>query len=235
VYERSARLYDAVFAPRHDYPREAERLRGWIEARRRSAGNALLDVACGTGAYLPHLSRWYAVEGLDRSRAMLAIAGPRNPGVPFYQGDLVSFDLGRRFDVVLCLGSSIGYARTLPRLRRAIQAFADHTADGGVVVVEPWFDPEAWEAGRLTLDFVDEAALKVARVLVSGITGVTVSTLDIHHMVATPAGVETFAERHELGLFSRAEYEAAFRAARLAVAHHPDGLLGRGLYIGSKA
>ncbi len=234
MYDRTAHIYDAVFAPRHDYPSEAERLHGWIEGQRHSAGNALLDVACGTGAYLPHLARWYAVEGLDQSAEMLAVARRHNPGVPLHQGDLVSFDLGRRFDALVCLGSSVGYARALPRLRRAIQTFADHTSDGGVVVVEPWFAPEVWEAGRLTLDVVDEPDLKVARVLVSGIAEETVSTLDIHNLVATPAGVETFAEHHELGLFSREEYEAAFQAAGLDVEHDSVGLLGRGLYVGVK-
>lgn len=71
--------------------------------------------------------------------------------------------------------------------------------------------------------------------LVSGVVEGTVSTLDIHHLVTTPEGVETFAERHELGLFTNEEYLDAFAAVGLAAEHDPAGLLGRGLYVGVKA
>ena len=54
-------------------------------------------------------------------------------------------------------------------------------------------------------------------------------------MVGTPQGIETFKERHELGLFTHEEYLGAFRNAGLEVNHDPEGLDGRGLYIGLKA
>jgi hypothetical protein len=59
-----------------------------------------------------------------------------------------------------------------------------------------------------------------------------VSVLDFHYLVATPAGVEHFTERHEMGLFRHEDYVAAFTDAGLRVAHDPEGLIGRGLYIG---
>ncbi|HEU0116565.1 MAG TPA: class I SAM-dependent methyltransferase [Thermomicrobiales bacterium] len=235
MFEKSAAYYDAIFGRRHDYRAETERLHRFIQANKRSRGNRLLDVACGTGSYLTQLRDSYQVEGLDLSEAMLDVARQRVPDVPLHQGDLVDFKLERRFDAVVCLGSSIGYARSVAGLRQAIQTFADHMVDGGAIVVEPWFPPGVWEPGRLTADLVDEPDLKVARVLVSGVddTGL-VSTLDIHHLVAAPAGVETFVERHELGLFTHAAYMAAFENAGLTVRHDPEGLIGRGMYVGAK-
>jgi hypothetical protein len=52
-------------------------------------------------------------------------------------------------------------------------------------------------------------------------------------MVATTSGIDTFHERHELGLFSKEQYSDAFAAAGLEVEHDPKGL-GRGLYIAVK-
>jgi len=59
-----------------------------------------------------------------------------------------------------------------------------------------------------------------------------VSTLDYHYLVAEAGSVESFVERHELGLFTDAEYRTAFGAAGLAVSHMPDALADSGLYVG---
>ena len=59
-----------------------------------------------------------------------------------------------------------------------------------------------------------------------------VSVLDFHYLVATPEGIEHFSERHELGLFTFEQYEAAMRDSRLNVLVDREGLMGRGLFIG---
>jgi hypothetical protein len=51
--------------------------------------------------------------------------------------------------------------------------------------------------------------------------------------VGTPAGIEYFTERHELGLFAHDDYLAAFHTAGLEVEYNPEGLMGRGLYVGT--
>ena len=61
------------------------------------------------------------------------------------------------------------------------------------------------------------------------------SILVFHYMVGTHHGVEYFTERHELGLFTHEEYLNPFRKAGLEVTHDPEGLDGRGLYIGMKS
>src|SRR5918998_5089648 len=220
MFAKSAAIYDAIHAARFDVAAAADTVHTLIQAHKQTAGNTLLDVACGTGVYLERLRASYAVEGLDLDPGMLAGARQKLPGVPLHQADLVDFDLDRRFDAVLCLGSSIGYVKTVDRLRQAVATLARHTLPGGVVIVEPWFGPEVWELGRLTADLVDQPMLKIARVLVSGLDG-CVSTLDIHYLVARPEGVEQFAEHHRLGLFTHQEYVAAFCDAGLDVTYDP--------------
>jgi SAM-dependent methyltransferase len=234
MFTKSATIYDAIYGARNDIGAASDKVHALIQEHKRTEGNALLDVACGTGAHLAHLRRYYAVEGLDLDLGMLTVARQKLPGVPLHRADLVDFDLSRRFDAVLCLGSSIAYVATTSRLRQALHTLTRHTLPGGVIIVEPWFSPEVWQVGRLTADLVDQPALKIARVLVSGVDH-RVSTLDIHYLVARPAGVEYFTEHHRLGLFTHAEYLAAFQDAGLAVTYDPDGLLGRGLYVGVRS
>jgi len=230
VFRRSARLYDAVYASIRDYPREAAELDRLIQERRPGA-RTLLDVACGTGAHLEHLTG-YEVEGLDLDPEMLGVARERLPNVPLHEGDMADFDLGKRFDAVVCMFSSIGYVRTAERLRSAVSSMARHLEPGGVLVVEPWLSPEVWVDRHVGAVFVDQPELKIARMNVGEREG-NLSIFEFEYLVGTPNGLERFNERHELGLFTVEQYLEAFRAAGLEVDHDPEGPMGRGLYIGS--
>lgn len=230
MFSRSARLYDAVYASIRDYPREAAELDRLIQERCPGA-RTLLDVACGTGAHLEHLAG-YEAEGLDLDPEMLAVARERLPKVAFHEGDMVDFDLGKRFDAVVCMFSSIGYVRSEERLRSAIAAMAHHLEPGGVLVVEPWLSPEVWVDRHVGAVFVDEPELKIARMNVGQREG-DVSIFEFEYLVGTPNGLERFNERHELGLFTVEQYLEAFRAAGPEADHDPEGPMGRGLYIGS--
>jgi SAM-dependent methyltransferase len=227
VFSKSAAFYDALYGYK-DYAAETERLRTLIGPR--PPGSTLLDVACGTGKHLEYLRHWYAVEGLDLDPQLLDVARRRLPGVPLHQADMAGFDLGRRFDVVVCLFSSIGYTKTVEGLRRAMMCLSAHVAPGGVVIIEPWFAPEAFHNGHPHALFVDRPELKICRMNVSAVHG-SVSVLDFHYLVATFSGMECFTERHELGLFTDQQYREAFAASGLNAEHDPEGLTGRGLYV----
>ena len=229
MFTRSEHLYDAVYAFK-DYAAEAGRLHELIEERRPGA-TTLLDVACGTGKHLEQLARWYEVDGLDLDPAMLELTRARVPAAALHAADMTSFDLERKFDVVVCLFSSIGYAGTLEGVHRAVAAMAGHLEPGGLLVVEPWISPDVWEDGKPRLVVVDEPDLKVARMNVARRVD-RLSILDFTYLVGTPDGVEVFTEHHEAVLLTDDEYRAAFTAAGLAVEHDAEGLMGRGLYLG---
>jgi SAM-dependent methyltransferase len=230
MFSRSARLYDAVYASIRDYPREAAGLDRLIQERRPGA-RTLLDVACGTGAHLEHLAGHYEVEGIDLDSEMLSVARERLRDATFHEADMASFDLGKRFDAVVCMFSSIGYVKTEERLGQAVASMARHLEPSGVLVVEPWLSPEAWNDRHVGAVFVDEPELKLARINIPQREG-DVSIVDFNYLVGTPDGVEHFTERHELGLFTIEQQLAAFRAADLEAEHDPEGPMGRGLYIG---
>ncbi|HEX9414075.1 MAG TPA: class I SAM-dependent methyltransferase [Ktedonobacterales bacterium] len=233
MFNHSAALYDAVYSWK-DYAAESQRVHALIERHKRADGNTLLDVACGTGQHLSHLREHYVAQGLDLDQALLDIARERNPGLIFHHGDMLSFDLGEQFDAIVCLFSAIAYAETAPRLRQAIQTMSRHLRPGGVLLVEPFFTPDRYYPNTVHAVFVDQPELKVARMNVSRMED-GVALMDLHYLVATPAGVERFTEPHRLGLFTRDDMEAALLAAGLEVAYDAEGLMGRGLYIGTRA
>src|SRR5688572_21599330 len=107
-YAKSAEIYDAIYLAKKDYVKEAEQVHSIVEEHKKTAGNELLDVACGTGLHAEVLRHWYNVEGLDLSEDQLAVAKNRLPDVKFYHADMTNFDTGKHYDVVTCLFSAIG-------------------------------------------------------------------------------------------------------------------------------
>jgi len=231
MFTNSAHIYDAVYSFK-DYEAESRRLRELVEERSPGAAT-LLDVACGTGKHLEQLRAWYEVSGVDLDPQLLEIAQERLEGVELQEGDMSSFSLGRAFDVVTCLFSSIGYVGTVERLNGAVATMATHLNPGGVLIVEPWLTPEVWEADRPHLLSVDQPDLKIARMTISGREG-RLAIMNFEYLIGTPAGIQAFSERHEAALFTDDEYRQAFAAAGLSVEHDPEGLIGRGLYIAQR-
>ncbi len=229
MFSETPELYDTIYGSFKDYEAETATI---AELIRRLAPNAktVLDVACGTGSHALHLRKHgYALHGVDIEPAFVRLAREKVPDARFTEGNMASFDLGRRFDVVLCLFSSIGYLRELAAVERALERFRAHLNAGGVALVEPWITPEDFTPGRVYVHTAD-AERPVVRMSHSRVEG-RLSRLEFHYLIGGPDGVEHRVEHHDLGLFTRAEMLDAFgRAGFGEVEFDPEGPSGRGLY-----
>ena len=234
MFSETAELYD-LFYDWKDYAGEAAKIHELAEGRAPRA-RTLLDVACGTGRHLEHLRAWYEVQGVDLDEGLLEVARQRLPDVPFGLADMRDFDLGRRFDVVTCLFSSIGYVQTPEALRSAIAAMGRHVEPGGVLIVEPWLTPETFDPTHPSRAMVvEQPGLQGVRLNDTRVEG-RLSIMDFHYLFGRPGQpVEHLVETHTLGLFTDAEHSAAFEAAGLTVEHDDAGLMGRGLWIGRQS
>lgn len=64
-------------------------------------GSFVVDLGCGNGALTRKLAeKGYRVLGIDASSEMLAAARADNPGLPFCEGDAVTFSLQRPADAI---------------------------------------------------------------------------------------------------------------------------------------
>lgn len=223
--------YEALYADK-PYEDEARRLVALAE-QHGNGGTRWLDAACGSGGHLAFLGD-VRITGFDLSEAAVRRARMRLPSARFEVADLATFDLGEPFDVITCLFSAIGYVVTLDRLFAAARRFAAHLAPRGVLLLEPWFTPDAYRPdGRVHAKFVDRPDLKIARMNVPRVEG-RVSYLDFHYLVGRPTGVTSHVESHALGLFTRDEMRGALEGAGLHVTYDAVGLTGRGLWIATR-
>ena len=90
-----------------------------------------------------------------------------------------------------------------------------------------------YSKGEQFSTFVDKPDLKIARIDTSSVHGKK-SLNKMHHLIGTPKEVEYFTEDLEMGLFTKSEYLESFRSAGLITHYDPKGLIGRGLYIGTR-
>lgn len=234
MYGKSAHLYDTIYLNMgKDYAAESSKILALNEQYSKTRENTLLDVACGTGLHAGYLREYFRVEGLDIDEGMLAVAREKHPDIPFHHGDMLNFDLHKEFDIITCLFSAIGYMGNTTQLNQAVATMGRHLKPGGVLLIEPWFSPNAWHSGSVHAAFVDKPEMKIARMNISENKGNT-SFFNFHFLVGTPNGIEHFTEYHELTLFTHDEYMNSFRTNGLDVFHDTEGLYGRGLYISMK-
>jgi len=231
MFTESAELYDIIYSGFKDYRAEARQIAAVIR-REQPAARRVLDVACGTGEHARMLTEahGFEVDGLDLDPAFVRIAAAKLPRGRVYETDMTSFSLDRRYDVVMCLFSSIGYVLTLDNVTRTLERFRAHLLPGGVVLVEPWFAPDALQVGRITLNTVERADITVARMSEIAIEG-RLSRLRFEYLIGRGGRVQHAVEVHELGLFTPDELLDCFVRAGLEAGFDTVGLTGRGLYV----
>ncbi|GAA3795806.1 hypothetical protein GCM10022226_13990 [Sphaerisporangium flaviroseum] len=229
-------VYDFLYQGRgKEYAKEAEVVAGLVRHRNPLAAS-LLDVACGTGEHLATLKAIFGdVEGVELSDTMRATARRKLADVPVHGGDIRDFDLGRTFDAVCSLYSTVGYMASTAELDAAVATMARHVSPGGVLIVEPWYFPGRFRDGHIGDDIIRADGRTVARVARSVRVGDSVRQ-EAHYIVADSAGIRHFDHVQVFTLFEPAEYVAAFERAGCTVEYveRDDILAGRGLFVGTK-
>jgi SAM-dependent methyltransferase len=112
-----------------------------LDLVRELGGDSVLEFACGTGTVACGLAlEGYNVVGVDYSHDMLkaarAKARQHNAKVKFIEGDIARVKVGRKFDLLLCLGNAIPQFRTPERMHRLLSNCRLHLNNGGHIVFQ---------------------------------------------------------------------------------------------------
>jgi ubiquinone/menaquinone biosynthesis C-methylase UbiE len=234
LYRELGKYYDLIYSFK-DYKREASQIKKIIARHKKSGGNELLDVACGTGEHLKFLKGSFRCMGVDVNSEMLNVARKKVRGVVFKNADMIKLNLNKKFDIVLCLFSSIGYVKTYANLKKTIRGFTKHMKHGGVVIIEPWFTRNNFYVGMPHMSTFESKDVKIARLNVSKKVG-DLSVMDFHWLVAEKGKpVKHFVDRHEMALFDVSKVLRIMKNAGLQTKFMKKGLrTNRGLFIGVK-
>jgi SAM-dependent methyltransferase len=148
VFGNYSRYYNLLYQDK-DYQGEAGFVHDLIQQHAPGA-QTILDLGCGTGRHDILLAeKGYTMTGVDMSEEMIAVArqaadriGSEKPGPPtFYQGDIRSFRLDKKFDVVISLFHVMSYQTNNDDFASALQTARDHLKPGGVFFFDFWYGP----------------------------------------------------------------------------------------------
>ncbi len=233
-YQTLAKYYDKIYELK-DYKGESEILKQLIKQYKRSAGKELLDVACGTGTHLAFLKEAFTCTGSDLNADMIAVAKEKHPEINFEVADMSELELGKKFDVITCLFSSIAYIISKERLSKTIKGFAEHLKPGGVVLIEQWLDKDIFRAGEPHIATYKNDDLIITRVNTSEVKG-EISIFDMHYLIAERGKtVNHFVEHHELAMHPTELLLSIMIENNLETAKFKnDPKFDRGLLIGVK-
>lgn len=200
IYRELAKYYDLIYSFK-DYKKESNKIYKLITKYKKSNWNSLLEVACGTWHHLQYFKQYFSCTGVDLNQGILEVAKKKLKDIIFKKADMINLNLNKKFDVITCLFSSIGYVKTHTNLKKTIKNFSKHLKTGGVIIIEPWFTKSRYKSGSIHMKTYESKDIKIARLSVSKIKG-NISINDMHYLIGERnKKVEHFIDRHEMGLF----------------------------------
>lgn len=218
LYRRYAQYYDQVYAYR-DYERQADFVTTMMERQGIEDGR-ILDVCCGTGSHAEKfVAEGYDVTGVDKNPAMIEVAQDKVPEARFVQGDMRTFSLDERFDVIQCLFTAINYNPSYDELVETLQNFRSHLSEGGAIIFDaptPYVgDPETipieteYGHGLVLYDFIPSGNNRI-------------TTTIYWQIPAEDSEYTVEKDEHRLQFYTLEEYRSAIRDAELDATMYRD-------------
>lgn len=107
-----------------------------LVGRHLPGAKSILELGCGTGSILARLTSFSSLTGIDQSPEMLAIAREKVPAARLLQGDMSSFSLGERFDVIISVFDSLNHLLTFDAWQAAFAAVHEHLNPRGLFIFD---------------------------------------------------------------------------------------------------
>jgi SAM-dependent methyltransferase len=226
LYTDLASWWPLLSPPEH-YDEEADAIIAFLRETLGQVPATVLELGSGGGNSASYLKRYATMTLVDLSPAMLDVSRKLNPGVEHIEGDMRSVRLGRSFDAVF-IHDAIMYLTTEDDLAAALTTAHAHLTPGGAVLVMPDCVSETY-VPNVETGGEDEAdgSGRAMRYLIwthPPVPGATAFHEDFAMMLRHADGtVECVHDRHTFGVFSRAQWQEAFRRAGFAQAtEHAD-------------
>lgn len=136
MYKHFSKIYDN-FMQYADYGKWRDQIETLIE-QGSPQGKTLLELGCGTGELLKYFQQNYECHGLDISEHMLKMAEAKlnTAQVPLFLGDMVDFDTGNRYDIMLAIFDTVNHIVDMIDLKRHFKTIFSNLNPGGIYIFD---------------------------------------------------------------------------------------------------
>lgn len=136
MYKHFSKIYDN-FMQYADYTKWKEEIEKLILLGQ-PKGKELLELGCGTGELLKRFEKDYHCHGLDISEHMLKVAQEKLVAqkIPLYLGDMVDFDTGDRYDIIIAIFDTVNHIVDMIDLKRHFRTVFANLKPGGVYIFD---------------------------------------------------------------------------------------------------
>lgn len=136
MYKVFSKLYDK-FMEFSDYGAWEKQVEELIREGQPN-GKRLLDIGCGTGELLLRMTKNYQCDGMDLSEGMLKIAQRKlkHREVKLFLGDMVEFDTGYKYDIMVSLFDTVNHMVSVEELESHLKSVSNSLNDGGVYIFD---------------------------------------------------------------------------------------------------
>ena len=222
-----------LFSSPADYRIETRPFRRLLISHGNRPAKTLLELGSGGGNNASYLKKWFDLTLVDRSPGMLEGSRKLNPECAHVQGDMRTVRLKRAFDRVF-IHDAIMHMTNERDLVRALRTAFVHTRPGGATLVAPDCTRESYSP--LTHHGGNDGANRGLRYLEWNFDPDPAdSTYEVHfaYLLRDSRGrVEAHQDVHEFGLFSKAAWLRALRAAGFKARCVDDPVLRRDVFVG---
>ena len=237
VFKQYSRYYNLLYQDK-DYAGEVE----FIDAlllKHRPESQRILDLGCGTGRHdLLLAEKGYVVHGVDSSAEMLAIAETTRAAVTcggdrvtFHAGDVRTFRLQERFDVVLSLFHVMSYQLTNDDIAATLATSRSHLKQGGLFIFDFWYGPAVLtERPAVRVKHLEDDEIRVLRVCEPEMHP-NENLVDVNYQIMInrkqDSGTEEVAETHRMRYLFMPEVDGFLKQAGFEKVFSCEWLTGR--------
>ncbi len=158
-YSEYAYYYDFICT---DRKKDVAILNKLIKKYKKSKGDKLLDVGCGTGLEDKYLKRDYQVTGIDLHQGVRDFAQKRNPEINYIIGDMRYFRLNEKFDIITCF-DAMCHLQNYRDLKAALKNFYNHLNKSGILIfyIDEQFLKEHYKEDKIVINQKTKGPSKV--------------------------------------------------------------------------